>query len=119
MAFEMAKKGMNVLLISRTESKLVDAEAELKSACPSVSVEHLAIDYSNFDASLQVHQDEQKRPTRRCTSRWHATPVAWYCCCCFEFRNLGPDQTSKQWTVRSPELQLPNHHSSLLWCIPC
>lgn len=54
MAFEMAKKGMNVLLISRTESKLVDAEAELRSACPSVTVEHLAIDYSNFDATLQV-----------------------------------------------------------------
>lgn len=54
MAFEMAKKGMSVLLISRTESKLVDAEAELKTACPSVAVEHLAIDYSNFDAALQV-----------------------------------------------------------------
>lgn len=55
MAFEMARKGMNVLLISRTESKLVDAEAELKAACPKVLVEHLAIDYSNFDASLQVN----------------------------------------------------------------
>eukprot|EP00903_Cladosiphon_okamuranus_P007631 g7400.t1 len=54
MAFEMAKKGMSVLLISRTESKLVGAEAELKAACPKVSVEHLAIDYSNFDASLQA-----------------------------------------------------------------
>ena len=54
MANQLAKKGMNVLLISRTESKLVDAEAELKAACPSVAVEHLAIDYSNFDAALQV-----------------------------------------------------------------
>lgn len=54
MSFEMAKKGMNVLLISRTETKLVDVECELKAACPSISVEHLAIDYSNFDATLQV-----------------------------------------------------------------
>lgn len=59
MAFEMARKGMNVLLISRTETKLVDAEAELKAACPSVAVEHLAIDYSNFDASLQVSDTGQ------------------------------------------------------------
>ncbi|CAM9740926.1 unnamed protein product [Hapterophycus canaliculatus] len=54
MAFQMAKKGMNVLLISRTETKLVDAEAELKAACPSVTVEHLAIDYSDFNATLQA-----------------------------------------------------------------
>lgn len=54
MAFQMAKKGMNVLLISRTETKLVDAEAELKARYPSVSVEHLAIDYSDFNATLQV-----------------------------------------------------------------
>lgn len=54
MAFAIAKKGLNVLLISRTESKLVDAEAELKAACPTIKVEHLAIDYSNFDAAAQV-----------------------------------------------------------------
>ena len=56
MAFEMAKKGMNVLLISRTESKLVATEEELKAICPKISVEHLAIDYSNFDAALQVSE---------------------------------------------------------------
>lgn len=54
MAFEAAKKGLNVLLISRTESKLVAVEAELRAACPSVTVEHLAIDYSNFDTAAQV-----------------------------------------------------------------
>lgn len=59
MAFEMAKKGMNVLLISRTESKLVDAETEIKAACPSVEVAHLSIDYSNFDATLQVSEVER------------------------------------------------------------
>lgn len=54
MSFGLAKKGLNVLLISRTESKLVDTEAELKGKCPGVTVEHLAIDYSNFDATAQV-----------------------------------------------------------------
>lgn len=54
MAFGLAKKGLNVLLISRTESKLVDTEAELKGKCPGVTVEHLAIDYSSFDATAQV-----------------------------------------------------------------
>ncbi len=66
MAFQLAKKGMNVLLISRTESKLVDAQAELQAACPSVTVEHLAIDYSNFDDALQM----PPRPrTPACPSR--------------------------------------------------
>lgn len=54
MAFQMAKKGMKVLLISRTESKLVDTEAEIKKAHPSVTVEHLAIDYSDFNNALQA-----------------------------------------------------------------
>lgn len=54
MAFGIAKKGLNVLLISRTESKLVDTEAELKEKCPKVEVQHLAIDYSNFDDAAQV-----------------------------------------------------------------
>ncbi|CAM9446325.1 unnamed protein product [Discosporangium mesarthrocarpum] len=32
----------------------MEAEAELKSTCPKVSVEHLAIDYSHFDAAAQA-----------------------------------------------------------------
>lgn len=54
MAFQLGKEGLNVLLISRTESKLVAAEEELKAKCPSIAVDHLSIDYSNFDESLQV-----------------------------------------------------------------
>lgn len=54
MAYQAAKKGLNVLLISRTESKLVNAEAELKAACPTIAVEHLAIDYATFNAAAQV-----------------------------------------------------------------
>lgn len=50
----MAKKGMKVLLISRTESKLVDTKAEIKKAYPSMDIEHLAIDYSDFNDALQA-----------------------------------------------------------------
>ncbi|KAG5176198.1 putative 3-ketoacyl-CoA reductase [Tribonema minus] len=53
MSFELAKKGLNVLLISRTESKLVDVEKELAAKCPKVKVANLAIDYSNFDKAAQ------------------------------------------------------------------
>lgn len=59
MATQMAKKGMNILLISRTESKLVNVEAELQAACPKISVEHLAIDYSSFDEVLQVRNSSR------------------------------------------------------------
>lgn len=48
-AFELAKQGLNVFLLSRTEAKLVEVEAELKAAFPSLSFAHLAIDFSNFD----------------------------------------------------------------------
>ncbi|GBG26039.1 Very-long-chain 3-oxoacyl-CoA reductase [Hondaea fermentalgiana] len=51
--FEMAKKGMNVLLISRTESKLVDCSKEIEAKYPSVKTKYLAIDYSNFDKASQ------------------------------------------------------------------
>lgn len=50
---EMAKKGMNVLLISRTESKLVECSKEIEEAYPNVQTKHLAIDYSNFDQAAQ------------------------------------------------------------------
>lgn len=57
MSLGLAKKGLNVLLISRTESKLMDTSAELKSKHPNVAVEHLAIDFSKFDAGAQVRMD--------------------------------------------------------------
>mmetsp|Transcript_79859 Transcript_79859/g.230842 ORF Transcript_79859/g.230842 Transcript_79859/m.230842 type:complete len:321 (-) Transcript_79859:146-1108(-) len=48
-AFELAKVGFNVFLISRTEAKLVEIATELQAKCPKVSTSHLAVDYSNFD----------------------------------------------------------------------
>jgi 17beta-estradiol 17-dehydrogenase / very-long-chain 3-oxoacyl-CoA reductase len=41
---------LNVLLISRTESKLKECVAEIGSKYPKVTLAHLAIDYSSLDA---------------------------------------------------------------------
>jgi len=52
-AFELARQGLNVLLVSRTESKLVEVEKEIKERYPSVAVDHLAVDYGNFDGAAR------------------------------------------------------------------
>jgi len=52
-AFELARQGLNVLLVSRTESKLVEVEKEIKERYPNVAVDHLAVDYGNFDAAAR------------------------------------------------------------------
>mmetsp|Transcript_7518 Transcript_7518/g.9067 ORF Transcript_7518/g.9067 Transcript_7518/m.9067 type:complete len:262 (+) Transcript_7518:197-982(+) len=49
MSFEFAKKGMNILLISRTQSKLDLVAKEIVEKFPGVETETLAVDYSNFD----------------------------------------------------------------------
>mmetsp|Transcript_6887 Transcript_6887/g.7916 ORF Transcript_6887/g.7916 Transcript_6887/m.7916 type:complete len:316 (-) Transcript_6887:1795-2742(-) len=51
MCFEYASKGMNVFLISRTQSKLESVAEEITSKYPDVETQVLAIDYSNFDDS--------------------------------------------------------------------
>jgi len=53
-AFEMARQGLNVLVISRTESKLADVAKEIKEKYSSVKVDHLAIDYSNFNDTART-----------------------------------------------------------------
>merc|ERR1719343_545722 len=52
-AFELARQGLHVLLVSRTESKLVEVEREIKDKYPNVAVDHLAVDYGNFDAAAR------------------------------------------------------------------
>ena len=49
MAFELAKKGCNIILISRTLQKLNECKAELQNKYPKVQVEVLDIDYSKYD----------------------------------------------------------------------
>lgn len=53
-AFELARKGLNVLVISRTEEKLVELKKEIKEKYSSVKVDHLAIDYSNFNDAARA-----------------------------------------------------------------
>ena len=51
----LAKKGFNIVLISRTESKLIDTKDEITAKYPSVSVKYVVCDYSKFDqASTQA-----------------------------------------------------------------
>lgn len=61
-AFAFAQRGLNVLLISRTESKLQEVQAELTRAHGGVQVRYLVCDYAKFDAtakqSIQKAMDE-------------------------------------------------------------
>lgn len=54
-AFDMAKAGLNVLLISRTQSKLDDVKQELQQKY-KVEVDTLAVDYSKFDLGSESYQ---------------------------------------------------------------
>ncbi len=47
MAFELARKKLNVLIVSRTQSKLDETKAEISAKYSGVTVETLAIDFSN------------------------------------------------------------------------
>ena len=51
-AHEFARRGLNVMLISRTKAKLVQRKAEIEAKCPDVSVDYLAGDFSDFDDKL-------------------------------------------------------------------
>mmetsp|Transcript_36363 Transcript_36363/g.58294 ORF Transcript_36363/g.58294 Transcript_36363/m.58294 type:complete len:311 (+) Transcript_36363:174-1106(+) len=53
LCFEFAKKGMNVFLISRTESKLKSTCEEIESQYPDVSTDYLPVDYSDFNQLAQ------------------------------------------------------------------
>ena len=57
MAFEFAKSGMNVVLISRSKDKLDACAAELKGKYPKIDVRVLAIDYGKFDAKARAAVD--------------------------------------------------------------
>jgi 17beta-estradiol 17-dehydrogenase / very-long-chain 3-oxoacyl-CoA reductase len=54
MAFELARKGLNVYLISRTQSKLDETQAAIKSKYSSVEVKTLAVDFSQFTESTRT-----------------------------------------------------------------
>jgi 17beta-estradiol 17-dehydrogenase / very-long-chain 3-oxoacyl-CoA reductase len=53
-AMALAKKGLNVMLISRTESKLQDVKKEIEEKkYNGVSVSYIVCDYSKFDKAAQ------------------------------------------------------------------
>jgi len=52
-ALAFAKKGMNVMLISRTESKLKDVSAEIEGKGYKVQVKYIVCDYSKFDVKAR------------------------------------------------------------------
>jgi len=52
-AFELAKQGLSILLVARSEEKLAETAKELKAKYSKVQVEQLKIDFSNFDAAAR------------------------------------------------------------------
>lgn len=53
-AFKLAKRGLNIVLISRTEAKLNAVKAEIEEKYPSVQVKVVICDYSDFNAKLRA-----------------------------------------------------------------
>lgn len=52
-AFALAKMGCNVVIISRTESKLADVKKEIEDKGYGVEVKYIVCDYSNFDQATR------------------------------------------------------------------
>jgi len=59
--FELAKQGMNVLLISRTEPKLQECAEAIKSQHSNVETRYLSIDYTKFDESAKEKVSQELR----------------------------------------------------------
>lgn len=54
-AFALAKKGLSLVLISRTESKLQDVKKEIEAkGYKDVEIKYIVCDYGSFDASAQA-----------------------------------------------------------------
>jgi 17beta-estradiol 17-dehydrogenase / very-long-chain 3-oxoacyl-CoA reductase len=52
-AIELARKGQNIVLISRTQEKLNEVEAEIKNIYIDIKVKTIQADFSNFDIETQ------------------------------------------------------------------
>eukprot|EP00435_Cladocopium_sp_Y103_P048511 s541_g14.t1 len=51
-AMELARQGLNVLLVARSEERLTETAKELKGKYP-VTIDQLKVDFSNFDAAAR------------------------------------------------------------------
>jgi 17beta-estradiol 17-dehydrogenase / very-long-chain 3-oxoacyl-CoA reductase len=58
MAFELAKKGHNIVLISRSKDKLDATRVELLDKHPGVEVKVIPVDFGNFDETSRKHVAE-------------------------------------------------------------
>lgn len=53
MAFELAKKGLNIVLISRSVDKLNETRVELETKYPKTQVRVISVDFSKFDETTR------------------------------------------------------------------
>jgi 17beta-estradiol 17-dehydrogenase / very-long-chain 3-oxoacyl-CoA reductase len=53
MAFELARKGLNVVLLSRTKEKLEECKGQIQTAYPKAEVLTCPIDFSTFDTKAR------------------------------------------------------------------
>lgn len=61
----LAKKGMSILVISRSEAKLVEQKNELLSAYPDVAVEYLSFDFTKSGAVRDEFYDKLNHTCKR------------------------------------------------------
>lgn len=54
-ALGLAKKGLSIVLISRTEAKLKVVKEEIEAKYPGVEVKYVVCDYSNFNQAAKDH----------------------------------------------------------------
>lgn len=58
MAFELARKNMNIVLISRSVEKLAATSNKIKAKFPKVTIKIIDIDFSKFDAKARAKVEE-------------------------------------------------------------
>ena len=59
MATELARKGLNLLLISRSKDKLIATAQKINAKYPKVLIKFLDIDYGNFDKAAQARVENE------------------------------------------------------------
>ncbi|XP_027095356.1 very-long-chain 3-oxoacyl-CoA reductase-like protein At1g24470 [Coffea arabica] len=59
-AFDLAKKGLNLVLVSRNLEKLKQVSTEIQAGFPTTRIKTIALDFSRDDASSSVLQEVEK-----------------------------------------------------------
>ncbi|KAL3511386.1 hypothetical protein ACH5RR_030787 [Cinchona calisaya] len=58
-AFELAKKGLNLILVSRNSQKLKKVSSQIQAEFPAIKIKRIAVDFSSGDMSNGVHEIEE------------------------------------------------------------